>query len=164
MEIPIDTGIGDASSDAVAFLEQMTNGVFHEDINAFVDATFLEGSNEFETRCVAYVGQPWEGVTAKVSLIDEVVWCSVEHSTPLFEFTDSVRGFLGVEFGHSPVSKPLASLHCVVEVDLPTVSRIGILEGCCAATFRHDGVCLAEQGLGDHGGFGTAACCFDCRS
>ena len=142
----------------------MTNGVFHEDVNTFVDTTFLEGPNEFETRRIANVGQPWEGVAAKVSLIDEVVWCSVEHSTPLFEFTDSVWGFLRVEFSHSPVCEPLTSLHGVVEVDFPTVARICILEGCCTAPFRHDGVCLAQQGLGDNGGFSTAARCFDCRS
>ena len=164
MEVPINTGVGDTSSDAVAFLEQMTNGVFHEDVNAFVNATFLEGPNEFETRCIANVGQPWEGVAAKVSLIDEVVWCSVEHSAPLFEFTDSVWGFLGMEFSHSPVCEPLASFHGVVEVNLPTVSRVCILQGCRTATFCHDSVCLAEQRLGDHGGFSTAARCFDGRS
>jgi hypothetical protein len=41
MEFAIDTGVCDTSSDAVSFLEEMANGVFHEDVNTFVYSTFL---------------------------------------------------------------------------------------------------------------------------
>ena len=161
VEITVNTGVGDATRDTVTFLQEASNGVFHENVNAFVDASFLQGSNDFQTRSVANVGEAREGVAAKVSLIDEVLWGAVKHSAPLFEFTNTVRGFFGVEFCHAPVGKPLAALHRVVEVHFPTVSRVGVLERSSASTFSHDGVCFSKQGLGDDGGLGAASSRFN---
>ena len=110
-----------------------------------MDATLLEGADDLEARGVADVGETREGVAAEVSLVDEVLRRAVKHGAPLLEFSNTVRGFLGVEFSHSPVGEPLAALHGVVEVDLPTVSRVSVLQGCGTATLGHHRVGFAEQ-------------------
>ena len=161
VEVTIDTGIGNTTSDTVAFLQKVTNGVFHEDVNAFVNASLLEGTDDFETSSVTDVRKTWESVATKVALIDQEFRCSVEDSAPLFEFSDSIWCFLGMEFSHAPVGKPLASFHGVVEVNLPTVTRISVLKSCSTTTFGHDGVSLAEERLGDDSGLGTTSCSFD---
>ena len=89
MEFPVDTGVSDATRDTVTFLQKAPDGVFHEDVNAFVNATFLQGANDFEARSVADVGESGEGVTPEIPLVDEVLWRAVKHSTPLFEFTNT---------------------------------------------------------------------------
>ena len=161
VEVAIDTGVSDTTSDAVTFFQEVTNGVFHEDVNTFVNTSLLERTNDFETSSVTNVRKTWEGVASEVALIDQEFWRSVKHCTPLFEFSNSVRGFLCMEFSHAPVSKPLASLHGVMEMNLPTVTRIGVLKCCSTATFGHDGVGLAEERLGDDGGLGTTSSSFD---
>ena len=99
----------------------------------------------------------WEGVTAKVALVDQEFRCSVEDSTPLFEFSDSIWCFLSMEFSHAPVCEPFASFHGVMEVNLPTIARISVLQSSSTATLGHDGVGFAEERLGDDSGLGTAA-------
>ena len=84
-------------------------------------------------------------MATEVSLVDQVLGRAVKHGAPLLEFADTVGGFLGVEFGHSPVGEPLAALHRVVEVHFPAVSGVSVLQGCSAATFGHDRVRLAQQ-------------------
>ena len=161
MEVSIHACVSDAASDSVAFFEKMPNGVFHEDVNAFVNAALLEGSNQFQTGCIANVSQPWECVASKVSLIDQIVWCSVKHRTPSFEFSNAVWGFLGVELSHPPVSQPFASLHGVMEVNLPSISWVCVLQCCSTSTFCHDRVGLTQQRFCDDGCFGTASSSFD---
>ena len=157
VEIPVDPGVGDASGNAVPLLEQAANRVFHEDVNAFVNTSFLERSDDFEAGGIADVGKPREGVATEISLIDEVLGGAIKDGTPLFEFTDPVRGFFGVELGHTPVGEPFAPLHRVVEVNLPSVSGVSVLVGCGAPTLGHDGVGFAEQRLRDDGGFRSAS-------
>ena len=164
MEVPINAGVCNTSGDTVAFFQQVTHGVLHEDVNTFVDTTLLQCSDEFETRGVTNVSKPWEGVATKVSLIDEVVWGSIEHCAPLLEFTNSVWSFLGVEFSHAPISQPLASFHGVMEVHLPAISWVCVLQGCCATSFGHDRVCFSKQGFRDDCGFCSASCSFNCCS
>ena len=161
MEFTVNAGVGNSTSNTVAFLQEASNRVFHEDVNAFVNTAFLQRTDDLEPGCIADVGESREGVAAKVSLVDEVLWRAVKHGAPLFELPNTVGGFLGVEFGHAPVRKPLAALHRVVEVNLPPVSGVGVLEGCCATTFGHDRVGFAQQRFGDDGGLGAAAGCFD---
>jgi hypothetical protein len=161
VEVTIDTGVGNTASNTIAFFQEMTYGVFHEDVNAFVNASLLECTNDFETSSVTNVRKTWEGVASKVSLIDQEFGCSVEDSTPLFEFSNTIRCFLGMEFSHAPVGKPLASLHSVVEVNLPPITRVSVLESRSTATFGHDGVGLSKERLGDDSGFGTASSSFD---
>ena len=67
-------------------------------------------------------------------------------------------------FGHAPVSKPLASFHRVVEMDLPTVSWVGVLQSSSTAAFGHDRVSLAQERLGDDGGLCAATSGFDGRT
>jgi hypothetical protein len=161
VEVAIDASVGNTASNTVAFLQEVTNGVFHEDVNAFVNASLLERTNDFETSSVTNVCKAWEGVATEVSLIDQEFGCSIEHSAPLFEFSDSIWCFLGMEFSHAPVSKPLASLHGVMEVNLPTVAWICVLKSCSTATFGHDGVSLAEERLGDDSGLSATSRSFD---
>ena len=127
VKLTLDTGVSNTAGDPVAFLEQGAHGVFHEDVNAFVDAAFLQRSYDLKTGSVADVSEAWEGVSAKVSLVDEVLWRAVKNSTPLLEFPHTVGGFFGVVLGHLPVRKPLAAFHRVVEVNFPAVPRVGVL-------------------------------------
>ena len=157
VEVPVNPGVGNASGDAVPLLEQAADRVFHENVNALVDASLLECPNDFEAGGIADVGKPREGVATEISLIDEVLGGAIKDGTPLFEFPDSVRGFFGVELGHAPVGEPFAPLHRVVEVNLPSVSGVSVLQGCGAPTLGHDGVGFAEQRFRDDGGFGSAS-------
>jgi len=161
MEVSINTSVSHTASHPVTFFEEVANGVFHEDVNPFVDAAFLQRADDFEPRGVADVSQTREGVTAEVPLVDQVLWCAVENGAPLFELTHSVGGFFGVVFCHSPVCEPLAALHGVVEVNLPAVSRVGVGECCGTTALGHDRVCFPEQRFGDDGRFRTASCGFD---
>ena len=157
MEVAVNPCVCNTAGHPVALLEEVSNGVFHENVDAFVNAAFLECPNDLETRCVTNVGKAREGVSAEVSLVDEVLRSAVEDGAPLFEFAHSVGCFFGMVFCHFPVGKPLASLHCVVEVNLPPVTRVGVLQGGCTATFSHNGVRLAEKGFGDDGGLCAAS-------
>ena len=157
VEVPFDPGVGNASGDAVPLLEQAADRVFHENVNALVDASLLECPNDFEAGGIADVGKPREGVAAEISLVDEVLGGAIKNSTPLFELSYTVWGFFGVELGHAPVGKPLAALHGVVEMHLPTVTGVGVLKSSGTATFGHHGVSFAEQRLRDDGGFCTAS-------
>ena len=127
MEVTIDTGVGNTASNTVAFFQEVANGILHEDVNTFVNTSFLERTDDFESSSVANVRKTWEGVATKVSLIDEMFLCSVKDSSPLFKFSNTVRCFLGMVFSHAPISEPLASFHGVMEVNFPTVTRICIL-------------------------------------
>ena len=100
-------------------------------------------------------------MSAEVSLIDEVLACAVKHGAPLFQFSDAVGGFLGVVFCHTPVCKPLASFHRVVEMDLPAIPWVCVLQSRCTAAFGHDCVRFTEQGFGDDGRFSAASCAFN---
>ena len=99
------------------------------------------------------MSEPWEGVSAKVSLVDEVLWRAVKNSTPLLKFPHTVGGFFSVVLGHLPVRQPLAAFHRVVEVNFPAVPWVGVLERGCAAPLGHHGMGFAEQRFGDDGGF-----------
>ncbi len=127
MEVALDASVCHTTSDSVPFLQQGTNRVFHEDVNAFVNPTFLQRPDDFQSGSVADVSEAREGVTAKVSLIDEVLWGAVKHSAPLLQFSNTVGRFLCMELSHAPIGQPFASFHGVVEVHLPTVTRIGVL-------------------------------------
>ena len=122
MEVSINTSVSYTASHPVTFFEEVANGVFHEDVNPFVDASFLQCANDFETGGISDVSKTREGVSSKVSLVDEMFLGSVKDSTPLLKFTHSVRCLLCMDLCHAPIGKPLASLHGIMEVDLPAVS------------------------------------------
>lgn len=157
MNVTVNTVVSDATRDSVSFFQKTSHGIFHKDINSFMNSTFLKCSDNFEACGVTNVSQAREGVAAEIPLIDEVFWSTVKHSTPLFEFSDPVGGFFGVELSHAPVSKPFTSFHGIVEVNFPTVSWVGILQCSSTATLGHNGVSFAEKRLGDDGSFCSSA-------
>ena len=161
VEVTIDTGVSDATSNTVTLFQEVTYGVFHEDVNAFVNASLLECTDDFEPCSVTNVSESRESMATKVALIDQEFWCSIEDSAPLFEFSDSIWCFLSMEFSHAPVCEPFASFHGVMEVNLPAVSRVGVGECCGTTALGHDRVCFPEQRFGDDGRFRTASCGFD---
>jgi hypothetical protein len=161
VEVSINTSVSYTASHSVPFLEKVANGVLHEDVNPFMNASFLQCTNDFETGGISDVSKTREGMPSKVSLVDEMFLGSVKDSTPLLKFTHSVRGFLCMELCHAPIGKPLASLHGIMEVDLPVVSRISVLQCSCATTFGHDCMCFPKQRFGDDCGFRSAAGCLN---
>ena len=153
VEVAIDTGVSDTTSDAVTFFQEVTNGVFHEDVNAFVDTSLLERTNDFESSSVTNVCKTWEGVASEVALIDQEFWRSVKHCTPLFEFSYSIWCLFGMNFCHFPIGKPLTSFHRIVKMYFPAVTGICVFQSSSASTFSHDSVCFTEQRFGNHGWF-----------
>ena len=162
MEITVNTGVSNASGHSVTLFQQVSNCVFHENVNTFVNASFLQCPNQFKTGCVTNVGQSWESVSSEVPLVNCVLRCSVKHSAPLFQFSYTVGCFFGMEFCHSPISKPFASLHGVMKVNFPAISGVRILQGSSTATFSHNGMRFAEQRFGNDGGFSPSSCRFNC--
>ena len=73
---------------------------FHEDLGIHVNDFVLQGSNHFETRAVADMCQSRVCMAAEIALVDQSIRRAIEHRAPVFKFLNSVRRFLGVQFGH----------------------------------------------------------------
>jgi hypothetical protein len=109
----------------------------------------LQRANHLETRAIANVREPGILVPAEIPLKNAAVTRAVEHCTPRFELTHTIRSFLRVTLGHSPVVHVLATSHCVREVDFPVVTIVDVRERCSNATLCHHRVSFAEERFTD---------------
>ena len=74
---------------------------------------------------------------------------AVEKSAPLFQFADTVGGFLRVKLRHAPVVQEFSATHGVAEMRLPAVGGVNVGHGSGDAAFGHHGVGFSEQGFAD---------------
>ena len=144
--------VGDAPRGAaVGVVHDAQHLALHEDVGAHGHDLLLERADQLEPGAVAHVGQAREAVTAEVALEDLAVGRAVEERPPLLELVDAVRRLLGVQLGHAVVVEHLAAAHGVAEVHHPVVLGVDVAHRCGHAALGHDGVGLAQQGLGDDG-------------
>jgi hypothetical protein len=86
-------------------------------------------------------------MATEIALQDTPIAGAIEKGTPCFQFADARRGFLRMEFCHSPVAQILAATHRVGKVNSPVIPVIYISHRGGDATLGHDRVCLAQEGL-----------------
>ena len=127
----------------------MTDCVLHEDLHARVNPSFLQGSNQFQTRGVADVRQTRIGVATEVALIGQPLRGSVEDGTPLFEFSNSVRTLFGVNLCHPPIIQIFSTLHGVTEVGLPRVAWILVGQCSSCTSLCHDRMRFTQHRFAD---------------
>ena len=154
--------VAERAGDAVAIFQQGDDGVFHENVEAEMNAVVLQGADHFEAGAIADVGEPGIAMAAEIALEDAPVFGAVENRAPGFEFVDAVGRFFGVQFGHAPVVQILAAAHGVGEVHAPTVAVVDIAHGGGDAAFGHDGVGFAQQRFRDDGDFYSGGRSGDC--
>ncbi len=138
------------TGNAAVSRQKPSDGAFHVDVNTLLNATVLQRSNHFEAGAVADVAEAFEGVAAEGALQDLAGFSAVEESAPLFEFTNAIRRFLGMQLSHAPVIQKFSAAHGVAKMSFPTVG--GIHVGHCRgdASFGHDGVSFPQKRFADH--------------
>ena len=100
-------------------------------------------------------------VTAKISLQDATVPCSIKYCAPGFEFAHAIGCFPRVQLSHAPVVDVLTTTHRIGEMHFPIVALIDIGEGCGNAPFRHHCVGFAEQTFTNHADGNSSDRCFN---
>ena len=89
---------------AVGVLEQPSDRALHVDVDAERDRALLQGSQELQPGAVPDVGEAGVPVAAEVALGDQALRRPVEQRPPVLELAHPVRGLLGVQLRHPPVS------------------------------------------------------------
>ncbi len=130
--------------------QKPSDGAFHVDVNTLLNATVLQRSNHFEAGAVADVAEAFESMAAEGALQDVAAFGAVEKSAPLFEFTNTIRRFLGMQLRHAPVVQKLSAAHGVAKMSFPTVSGIHIGHGRGDASFGHYGMSFSQKRFADH--------------
>jgi hypothetical protein len=137
----VSKGARDAS---VRVLEQPRHGVFHEDVDAGVDALVLEAADQLQTGPVADVGKPPVAVGPEWPLVDLAICGSVEYGAPALQLQHPVGRLLGEDLGHPPVVDPLAPFYGVGEVGLPAVFGVDVAQCGGHPPLGHHGVGLTQ--------------------
>ncbi len=110
-----------------------------------MNAVILQGADQFQAGAIAHMSQSRIAVTAEIALQNFPVCRTVEYCAPALKFPNPVGGFLGVQFGHSPVVHVLAAAHRVGKMDFPVVTVIDVGQRGSHTAFRHHGVRLAKK-------------------
>src|SRR5687767_8293777 len=84
-------------------------------------------------------------MSAKISLQDLAVVRPVKDGSPRFQFSYTIRRFLCMQLGHSPVVYVLAAAHRVGKMDLPIVAVVDVRKGRRHAALGHYGMRFSEQ-------------------
>jgi|GEM_PF-6852184 len=142
--------IAECAGDAVVVLEEGDDRALHVEVDSSVDAVILESANHFEARPVADVSEAGILVAAEIALENAAILGAIEKSAPGLEFENAGGRLLGMHLGHTRVVEVLAAAHRVGEVDAPVVTLVDVADRRRDAAFRHDGMSLAEEGLGDN--------------
>src|SRR5215469_14981520 len=116
-----------------------------------MDSMVLQRADHLQARSVTDMRQPRIPMTSKITLQDPPIVCAIEKGAPCFQFTNSCRGFLRVQFRHSPATQVLASAHRVGKVDAPVIAIVHVSNRCGYTTLGHDGMRFAEEGLRNDG-------------
>src|SRR6266496_4591491 len=139
--------VAKGTSDAIAILQQCDDRMFHENVQTEMNAMVLQGADHLQARAVSDVRQPRIAVPAKIPLQNPAVAGAIEESAPGFQFADARRSFLGMQLCHTPVVQVLPAAHGVGKVDAPAIPVIHVSHRSRYATFRHNCVGFAQQGL-----------------
>jgi hypothetical protein len=133
--------------DATAVLQQSDDCVFHENIEAEMDAMVLKSADHLQAGAVPYMGEPRIPMAAEIPLQNSAITGAIEKRAPGLKFTYTRRSFLGMELRHPPVAQVLAATHGVGKVNAPAVPVVHISHRRGYATLGHDGVRFAEKRL-----------------
>ena len=156
--------VSKGSRNPIAILEQADNGVFHEHIDALMDAMILQRADHLEAGAVADVGQAGIAMAAEVALQDLAIGSAVEDGAPGLQLPNARRRLLGVDLGHAPVVDILSAAHGVGEMDLPVVALVDIAQRGGHAALGHHRMRLAQQRLAHQANFDAGRGSFDGRS
>src|ERR1700687_4099461 len=89
--------IGKGAGNAAVVSQKPSDGTFHVDVDALLDATILKSANHFEAGAVTNVAEALEGGSAESALQSGAIFGAGEEGAPLFEFADAIGRFLGVK-------------------------------------------------------------------
>src|SRR5260370_12522033 len=84
------------TGNAAVFRQEPCDGAFHVDVNTLLNAAILQSANHFEAGAVADMAEAVESMAAEGALQDVAAFGAVEESAPLFEFTNTIKRFLGM--------------------------------------------------------------------
>src|SRR5450759_411754 len=110
-----------------------------------MDALILESTDKLQAGPVTDVTEAAIGMSAEGALHDLSLRRPIEQRAPSLQLVHTLRCFFREELDHPPVVDVLAAKHRIGKVHLPVVRRVEIPERGGDATFRHNGVSLAEE-------------------
>src|ERR1700746_680528 len=110
-----------------------------------MDSMVLQCTDHLEASAVSDMHQPGIAMPTEITLKDPPIVCTIEKSTPCFQFADARRCFLGMQFGHPPITQVLAATHRVGKVNAPTIPVVHISHCRSYAALGHYSVCLAQK-------------------
>ena len=143
-KLPALSHVTKATDRPAIVLQDATHGTFHEHIDSLMNAAVLQGTDQLQPSAVTDMGQPRIGVSAKIALQNATVLGAIENSPPPLQFANTIRCFLRVQLGHSPLVEVLAPLHRIAEVCLPAVTGFDVGQGRRDSSLRHHRVGLAQ--------------------
>ena len=141
--------VGKGAGNAAVVSQKPSDGAFHVDVDALLDATVLKSANHFEAGAVTNVTEAFEGMTAEGALQNVAIFRAVEEGAPLFEFADAIGRFLGVKLGHAPIVEKFSAAHGVAKMRFPIVGGVHVGHGRGDTAFGHYGVSFAKKRFAD---------------